>query len=51
MIFLIREMCLNHLKLEEMTEIPIKLSHLVKNKGKKLFNEDLKTEAQSKLLK
>jgi YesN/AraC family two-component response regulator len=51
MIQLIKETCLTQLKLETILDNPIKLSQLIKNKGKKLLNDDIKTEAQNKLLK
>eukprot|EP01017_Pseudomicrothorax_dubius_P039248 TRINITY_DN5989_c0_g1_i3.p1 TRINITY_DN5989_c0_g1~~TRINITY_DN5989_c0_g1_i3.p1 ORF type:complete len:210 (+),score=57.95 TRINITY_DN5989_c0_g1_i3:381-1010(+) len=51
MIQLIKEICLTQLKLETILDTPIKLSQLIKNKGKKLLNEDMKPELQNKLLK
>lgn len=51
MIHLIKDSCINQLQIETILDTPIKLSQLIKNKGKKLLNDDLKLEAQTKLLK
>lgn len=51
MIHLIKDSCLNQLQLETILDTPIKLSQLIKNKGKKLLNDDLKMEAQAKVLR
>lgn len=51
MIHLIKDSCLNQLQLETILDTPIKLSQLIKNKGKKLLNEDLKMEFQAKVLR
>jgi hypothetical protein len=51
MIHLIKDSCINQLQIETILDTPIKLSQLIKNKGKKLLNEDLKLDSQTKLLK
>lgn len=51
MIHLIKDSCLNQLQLETILDTPIKLSQLIKNKGKKLLNDDLKMDAQAKVLR
>lgn len=51
MIHLIKDSCLNQLQLETILDTPIKLSQLIKNKGKKLLNDDIKLDNQVKLLK
>jgi hypothetical protein len=51
MIQLIKDSCLFQLQLESLLSLPIHLSHLLKNKGKKLLNEDIKAEHLSLLLK
>lgn len=51
MIQLIKETCFTQLKLETILDTPIKLSQLIKNKGKKLLSDEMKPETQNKLLK
>jgi len=41
----------NQLQLETILDTPIKISQLIKSKGKKLFSDDLKIETQTKLFK
>jgi hypothetical protein len=51
MIHLIKDSCLNQLQLETILDTPIKLCQLIKNRGRKLLNEDLKPEIQTKIQK
>ncbi len=51
MINLIKEVCINQLQIETMLDTPIKLSQIIKNKGKKAFSEDIKADSQTKLMK
>lgn len=51
MINLIKEICINQLQIETILDTPLKLAQIVKNKGKKILNEDLKPDTQTKILK
>ncbi len=51
MINLIKEVCINQIQIETMLDTPIKLSQIIKNKGKKAFSEDIKADSQTKLMK